>query len=257
MSAKKKKKNVTRHLSATEKAATGILMSGLLIKKGKRSYLATARHCALTRDCFVYSSGDVRKIPILNMQVSVARESFTLTDCSEEHFTFRVVGKTTSDREKMVQQWTQRIIQARDALKVVMKGVLKQGKGRDIVLVNTWLTEGSIITAEPYRTGATVILLCTVTELLPVPLEPALIMHTSDGKALRLTLATEKHQQEWLSIIGEYIRRAKLNDEEVPDMPQDIEIEMQYSQLLSEMRAAVSTFYQKHAAHKVCLLGLF
>jgi hypothetical protein len=73
--------------------SVGVLMSGLLVKKGKS--LSTARHCALTRDCFVYSSaGEVRHVPVLNMQVSVARESFTLVDCSEEAFTFRCLGKT-------------------------------------------------------------------------------------------------------------------------------------------------------------------
>ena len=257
MSVEKKKKAVKRHLSSINEDG-GVIMSGLLVKKGKRSYLSSARHCALTNDCFIYSSGEVRRIPVLNMQVSVARESFTLVDCSDESFTFRCLGKTKADREREVQQWTQSIAKARDGQKLVRKDVLKQGKTRDAVLVTTWLTERCLVTAEPFKTGATLILLQSVAEILPVPLEPALIMHTKAGKSLRLIMSTEKTQRVWLELIVENIRRAKLNASSSSaelfsdnNMPKDIEAEMRYDALVKSMRAAVQVFYDRFAPAKV------
>eukprot|EP00750_Incisomonas_marina_P011974 INCI16440.3.p1 GENE.INCI16440.3~~INCI16440.3.p1 ORF type:complete len:575 (-),score=91.59 INCI16440.3:374-1930(-) len=256
MSVEKKKKAVKRHLSSINEDG-GVIMSGLLVKKGKRSYLSSARHCALTNDCFIYSSGEVRRIPVLNMQVSVARESFTLVDCSDESFTFRCLGKTKADREREVQQWTQSIAKARDGQKLVRKDVLKQGKTRDAVLVTTWLTERCLVTAEPFKTGATLILLQSVAEILPVPLEPALIMHTKAGKSLRLIMSTEKTQRVWLELIVENIRRAKLNASSSSaelfsdnNMPKDIEAEMRYDALVKSMRAAVQVFYDRFAPAK-------
>ncbi len=242
-------------MSAGEEAAShfaaqrsGVVMQGLLVKKGKRSYMSTARNCVLTSDCFIYSSGDARCVPILNMQVSVARESFTLVDCSDESFTFRVPGKTAADRERVVQQWAANIALARDALVVICKGVLKQGKQRDAVLVNTWLTERALITAEPYKTGANMLLLRTVNDVLPVPLEPALILHTTTGKPLRLTYSTDKHQREWQHLLTEYVRRAKLSDS-----VHEIESEMQVAALTSDLREAMLDFYQQMAPQKVCV----
>ena len=236
---------------------SGVLMSGPLVKKGKRSYLSTARHCALTRDCFIYTSGEVRRVPVLDMQVSVARESFTIVDCSGESFTFRCQGKNTADRQRDVQAWTQKITTARGSQHLVRKAVLKRGKGRDSVLVNTWLTDSCIITAEPYKTGTEVIVLSSVTEILPVPLEPALVMHTKGGQAMRLTMSTEKHQAEWIGVITELIQRAKLKGDvdafgaDHAMMPQDIEAEMHFDALAKQMRAAVVAFYQQHAPAKV------
>jgi len=238
------KKAVSKHLSALS-ANSGVLMAGPLVKKGKRSYVATPRQCILTSDCLAYSSGDIRHVPLLNMQVSVMRESFTLVDCSDESFTFHCPGKSSAERHKEVQKWTQEISLARDLTRLVANAVLKRGRGRDTVLVRTWLTEGAVITAEPYKPGATMLLLREVTEILPVPLEPALVMHTESGRSLRLTFSTEKHQREWLHMLKEYIRLAKARP-----LPNDSAFKL-HNQVMHDLRESIIKMYNKFAPQKV------
>ena len=98
-------------------------------------------------------------------------------------------------------------------------------------------------------------MLRSVSDISPVPLEPALILHTNDKRSLTLVYPTEKHQREWFYLMAEYIRLAKDAAPQSPKndngIPEDVEVEMQYNKLRKDLRRALVDFYEKHAPAKV------